>query len=80
MINVLGRYYEFQKGKVTIDGIDIRDYKLHPLRQRIALVQQDVLLFSDSIINNITLNNPDISYEDVIKASKAVGAHEFIEF
>jgi ATP-binding cassette subfamily B protein len=78
IINVLGRYYEFQKGDIFIDDRDIRDYNIANLRSRIALVQQEVLLFSDSILNNITLNNPAISFDDVVKASKEVGAHEFI--
>ena len=78
IINVLGRYYEFQKGNIFIDGKDIREYSIANLRSRIALVQQEVLLFSDSILNNITLNNPDISFEDVVHASREVGAHDFI--
>ncbi|MEQ8324567.1 MAG: ABC transporter ATP-binding protein [Vicingaceae bacterium] len=78
IINVLGRYYEFQKGEILVDGRDIREYSIPELRARIALVQQDVLLFSDSILNNITLNDLGISFQKVVEASKAVGAHEFI--
>ena len=78
IINVLGRYYEFQKGQILIDGEDIRSYAVPELRSRMALVQQDVLLFSDSILNNITLNSPEIGFDEVVEASKAVGAHEFI--
>ncbi len=77
-INLLGRFYEFQKGEILIDGVSIREYELKALRSRMSVVLQDVFLFSDTIYNNITLNNPDISEEEVIKASKAVGAHEFI--
>lgn len=77
-INLLGRFYEFQKGKITIDGIDIRDYKVENLRGNMAVVLQDVFLFSDTIYNNITLNAPHISKESVIEASKKVGAHDFI--
>lgn len=78
IINVLGRYYDFQKGQVMVDGRDFREYGLKNYRKRIALVQQDVMLFSDTILNNITLNNEDISFEDVQAAAKEVGAHEFI--
>jgi ATP-binding cassette subfamily B protein len=77
-IKLLGRFYEFQKGDILIDGISIREYELKALRSKMAVVLQDVFLFSDSILNNITLNNPEISEEEVIAASKAVGAHDFI--
>lgn len=79
MINLISRYYEFQKGTITIDGTDIHDFDLNELRKQVGVVLQDVFLFSDSILNNITLNNPDISQEQVIEASKLVGAHQFIE-
>jgi ATP-binding cassette subfamily B protein len=78
-INILNRFYEIQKGHISLDGIPIKDYELHFLRQQIATVLQDVFLFSDTIYNNITLNNPEISYEQVVDAAKQVGAHEFIE-
>ena len=78
IINVLSRSYEFQKGSVRLDGRDIRDYNLADLRQSIAVVLQDVFLFSDTVHNNITLNDPAISREAVIAAAQAVGAHDFI--
>lgn len=78
IINVLGRYYDFQKGEVLIDGVNFKQYKLKDYRKRLALVQQDVLLFSDTILNNITLNNQDIPFEKVVEAAKEVGAHDFI--
>jgi len=78
IISLLNRFYEFQKGDILIDGESIRDYSLEAIRGNIALVLQDVFLFSDSIINNITLSNPKISREEVIDAAKHVGAHEFI--
>lgn len=78
-INILNRFYEIQKGQITIDGQSIHDYELAYLRKNIATVLQDVFLFSDTIYNNITLNNPEISFEDVVDAAKKVGAHEFIE-
>jgi len=77
-INLLGRFYEFQKGDILIDGVSIRNYELNSLRGHMAVVLQDVFLFSDSIYNNITLNNPNITEEEVIEAAKAVGAHDFI--
>ncbi len=79
IINLVGRMYEFQKGKITIDNIDIRDYKLDSLRKQIAVVLQDVFLFSDSIYNNITLNDDSISEREVIEAASIVGADSFIE-
>lgn len=78
-INILNRFYEVQKGSITVDGIDIREYELSYLRSRIATVLQDVFLFSDTIFNNITLNNPGIQMEHVVDAAKKVGAHDFIE-
>jgi len=78
-INILNRFYEIGKGSVTIDGIEIRDYDINYLRSKIATVIQDVFLFSDTIANNISLNNPAITRERVIEAAMEVGAHEFIE-
>ncbi|MEO6524482.1 MAG: ABC transporter ATP-binding protein [Mucilaginibacter sp.] len=78
-INILNRFYEIGKGAVKVDGIDIREYDVNFLRMQIATVIQDVFLFSDTIANNISLNNPDISRERVIAAAKEVGAHDFIE-
>lgn len=78
-INILNRFYEIQKGSITIDNNNIQDYDLSYLRRNIATVLQDVFLFSDTIFNNITLNNPDIEYEEVVEAAKKVGAHDFIE-
>jgi ATP-binding cassette subfamily B multidrug efflux pump len=78
MMNLLTRFYEYNKGEILIDGKNIRDYKLASLRSNIGLVLQDVFLFSDTIYNNITLRNPEISLERVIEAAKAVGAHDFI--
>ena len=78
IINILSRFYEFQSGSITVDGNDIRELSLEDLRQNIAVVLQDVFLFSDTIMNNITLKNPNISKEQVIEASKFVGLHDFI--
>ncbi len=78
IINLLNRFYEYNKGSIAIDGIDVRDYELISLRKNIAVVLQDVFLFSDTIANNISLNNPEITREQIVEASKMVGAHEFI--
>ncbi|WP_026897940.1 ABC transporter ATP-binding protein [Daejeonella oryzae] len=78
-INILNRFYEIGKGSVKVDDRDIKDYELGYLRSQIATVLQDVFLFSESIANNINLNNPDITREKLIAAAKDVGAHDFIE-
>jgi len=78
-INILNRFYEVKKGEITVDGINIKDFKLDYLRSNIATVLQDVFLFSDTILNNITLNNPQITIAEVVNAAKKVGAHDFIE-
>ncbi len=79
IVNLLGRFYEYQKGDIYIGKQNIKDLELTYLRKNIAIVLQDVFLFSDTIHNNITLNNPDITREQVIEAAKAVKAHRFIE-
>ena len=78
-INILNRFYEIQKGEVLVDGVNIHKYDLNFLRHNIATVLQDVFLFSDTIFNNITLNNPEITMEEVVDAAKKVGAHDFIQ-
>ena len=78
VVNLIGRFYEFQKGVVSIDGVDIRDLTVDSIRAHVSIVLQDVFLFSDSIHNNVTLLNPSISREQVIEAAKAIGAHDFI--
>ena len=77
-INILNRFYEINRGEILLDGIDIREYELNYLRSTIATVLQDVFLFSDSIANNINLNNQEISREKIIQAAKDVGALDFI--
>ena len=79
LINLITRFYEFEKGDIKIDGTSIRDYPLAALRNQVSLVMQDVFLFADSILNNITLYNDALSKEDVIDAAKAIGVHKFIE-
>ena len=78
IVNLLGRFYEYQKGDIFIGITNVQDIQLDVLRKNIAIVLQDVFLFSDSIYHNITLRDPSISREQVIEAAKAVGAHDFI--
>ncbi|MGV9004284.1 ABC transporter ATP-binding protein [Flavobacterium sp.] len=78
IINLLNRFYEIDSGKITIDNYDINDFELESLRKQIAIVLQDVFLFADTIYNNITLNNPTVSREEVINAAKKIGIHKFI--
>ena len=75
---MLNRFYEINSGNIYIDHLNIHDYTLDSLRKQIAVVLQDVFLFADTILNNITLNNPDITREQVLKAAKKIGVHEFI--
>ncbi|SFJ74836.1 ABC transporter ATP-binding protein [Myroides guanonis] len=79
IINLLSRFYDIDNGRIYIDGTNINEFTLRSLRKQIAVVLQDVFLFSDSILNNITLNNPGISREEVVKAAKKIGIHEFIQ-
>ena len=78
IVNLLGRFYEYQQGDIFIGSTNLKDIQLDVLRKNIAIVLQDVFLFSDSIYHNITLRDPSISREQVIEAAKAVGAHDFI--
>ena len=79
IINLLSRFYEFDSGDITIDCVSIREYELQELRKHVAVVLQDVFLFADSLYNNITLYDDSISEDQVIKAAKEIGVHEFIE-
>lgn len=78
IINLLSRFYEYNKGSISIDGVEIRDFELSTLRKNTGVVLQDVYLFNDSIFNNITLNNPDID-EGVIDATKQIGLFDYIQ-
>ena len=79
LINLISRFYEFEKGEIRLDNRSIKDFKLKSLRKHIGIVLQDVFLFADSIFNNITLYNPDVNRMMVYKAAKQIGVHEFIE-
>ena len=78
IINLINRFYDIESGTICVDGISIQEYSLESLRKQIAVVLQDVFLFSDSIFNNITLKNENISLEEVKKAAKQIGVHDFI--
>ncbi|MGJ8551076.1 ABC transporter ATP-binding protein [Winogradskyella wichelsiae] len=78
IINLLNRFYDINSGIIKVDETDIKDMTLASLRSQIAVVLQDVFLFADTILNNITLNNENISEEDVVNAAKAIGIHDFI--
>lgn len=79
IVNLLGRFYDYQSGTIHIGQHELREIKMDVLRRNIAVVLQDIFLFSDTVHNNITLGNPAISREEVIAAAKAVGADSFIE-
>ena len=78
IINLLNRFYDINESSILIDNTNIKDMTLESLRSQIAVVLQDVFLFADTILNNITLNNPDISESKVIQAAKDIGIHDFI--
>lgn len=79
IINLLNRFYDAQKGNILIDGKSIKEYNIQNLRSGLAIVLQDVFLFGGSVLENITLRDDTITREQVIEASKMIGAHEFIE-
>jgi len=78
IINLLNRFYEINSGDILIDAVSIKEYSLNSLRSHIAVVLQDVFLFADTILNNITLNNPSITEDEVVAAAKEIGVHKFI--
>lgn len=79
IINTLGRFYDIRKGSIKIDDVDIRSYTLDSLRNRIGMVLQDVFLFNGTLLDNITLRDESITEEEVIEASKMIGAHAFFK-
>ena len=76
--NLIGRFYDVTGGRVTIDGVDVRDYSIASLRRQIGVVTQEALLFNDTIANNIAYGCPEATREDVIRAAQQANAHEFI--
>jgi ATP-binding cassette, subfamily B, multidrug efflux pump len=79
IINLLNRFYEINRGSIRVDGVNINEYDLASLRKNIGVVLQDVFLFSDTIRNNITLGNPDVTDEMILHAADMVGARKFID-
>jgi ATP-binding cassette subfamily B protein len=78
VISLINRLYKVNQGEVLLDGVNIEDYDLDFLRSRIGVVLQDVFLFSGSVMDNVTLRNPDISKEQVVQAARLIGMHDFI--
>lgn len=78
IINLIGRYYELTSGEITVDGVNIKDMDLKNLRESIGIVMQDTFLFSDTVAENIAFGRPDASMEEIVKAAKIAGAHDFI--
>lgn len=78
LLSLLPRFYELTEGRILIDGTDIKEFKISTLRSQIAIVTQQVILFNDTIKNNILYGSPGKSEEDVIKAAKLANAHDFI--
>ena len=78
IVSLLNRLYHIQKGSIKVDDVDIKDFKLESLRKNVGVVLQDVFLFSGSVLDNITLRNPEISREKVIEAAKLIDMHDFI--
>jgi ATP-binding cassette, subfamily B, multidrug efflux pump len=79
IINLLNRFYEINRGSIRVDGVDINEYDLTSLRRNIGVVLQDVFLFSDTIRNNITLGNPEVTDEMILHTADLVGARKFID-
>ncbi len=78
LAKLISRFYDPSAGKVTIDGVDIKDIANKDLRREVVMVTQEAYLFSGSVAENIQLGRPDATMDEVIAAAKAVGAHEFI--
>ncbi len=79
VINLINRFYEINSGDILIDGTNIKEFALSSLRNQIGFVSQDVHLFSDTILHNITLNNSNISFDQVKRASAEIGVHDFVK-
>ncbi|HBM17517.1 MAG TPA: hypothetical protein DD381_14405 [Lentisphaeria bacterium] len=76
--NLMARFYDVSSGRITLDGIDIRDYKISDVRDLIGIVTQNTILFNDTIANNISYGNPNASKEEIIEAARKANAHDFI--
>ena len=78
IVNLLSRFYDANSGEISLNNIDIKNFEINELRLKVALVLQDVFLFADTILNNITLWNKSISFDNVVEAAKKIGIHDFI--
>ncbi|SFC84940.1 ATP-binding cassette, subfamily B, MsbA [Bacillus sp. OV322] len=79
LVSLIPRFYDVSSGRILLDGTDLRDFKVRSLRDKIGMVLQDNILFSESVVSNIRMGKPDASMEEVIEAAKAANAHDFIE-
>jgi subfamily B ATP-binding cassette protein MsbA len=79
MANLIPRFFDVDSGRITIDGNDIRDFRVADLRREIAIVTQDPILFNESVRDNIAYGNPQATREDIVNAARAAFAHDFIE-
>ncbi|MBQ3222702.1 MAG: ABC transporter ATP-binding protein, partial [Clostridia bacterium] len=79
LVNLMGRFYDIQSGSIRIDGVDVREHKLQPLRREIGYVPQETFLFSDTLEDNIRFGRPDATHEQVVRAARVAQAEEFIE-
>jgi ATP-binding cassette, subfamily B, bacterial len=80
LVSLLTRFYDPTSGRITLDGVDLRDYKIADLRKQFAIVLQEPVLFSTSIAENIAYANPDATFEEIVAAARAANAHEFITY
>lgn len=78
LVSLIPRFYDPSMGTVRIDGVDLRDYKLHDLRRQIAYVLQDTVLFRGTIRDNIAFGRPDADHDEIVEMAKLANAHEFI--
>jgi len=79
LVNLMGRFYDIQSGSIKIDGVDVREHKLQPLRREIGYVPQETFLFSDTLEDNIRFGRPNATHEQVVRAARVAQAEEFIE-
>ena len=76
--NLIARFYDVESGSVSIDGVDVRDYTMKSIRRHIGIVNQDAILFNDTIANNIAYGCPDATMDQIIEAATQANAHQFI--